>query len=197
MSQEFIWQFNQYMADEYVDESKYSHVEFAALKAFVSHSYDLCAYMRNQRPPYEDVYETGILAICDYINRNKGVNPGKILYRGTRLPNSIFEKVIQSGNYFDDAFLSTTDSLDDAKRFVVMDQHEDPEETHTMVLFSIVSHYTGVDISDLSVIHEIDGKETIFNPGTVFKIMEVKQTFLPNENARIVYEIMLAEEVKN
>ncbi|MBL7783993.1 MAG: hypothetical protein JNM22_22345 [Saprospiraceae bacterium] len=198
MEQAFIWFFRQIMEEEYVSDGKYSHLEYAAFKAFILHSNDLCAYMRNQRNPLEDAYETGIFTICDFINKNKGVKAsGKILYRGTRLPNSIFEHVIQSGYYSDCAFLSTSDSLDDAKRFVVMDQHEDPQETHTMVLFSIVSHCTGVDISDLSLIHGIDGKETIFNPGTVFKVMEVKQTFLPNETARIVYEITLEEEVKN
>lgn len=188
MGQAFIEFFCRLMEEEYNDNHKYSHIEYAALTAFILYSYDLCAYMRNQRKPFEDTYETGISAICDYINKNQGSKVSeKILYRGTRLPNAVFEQAVQSGHYFDDAFLSTTDSVDDAKRFVVMDQHEDPEQTHTMVFFSIVSHYTGVDISDLSNIPEIDGRETILNPGTVFKIMEVKETFLPNDTARIVY----------
>lgn len=197
MESQFITLFKHAMQEEHISSDNISHLEYASFYSYTGHSYDLANYMRVDRPPFNEVYEGCISAMMVYLDRSPKVE--KIaLYRGTRLPNLAFNEVIQTGRYCDNAFLSATDSYNDARRHMCLDSNEDPEQTHMMVLFTINIHFSGVSVKEFSSIQGIDGNEVLFAPKTTFEVIDYKEAKFPFSdgiNFRTMYNIVLKEVI--
>jgi len=185
MGQEFLNQY-QYIINDPSSQTKQGQLsleEYAAISAFVAHSYDFCAYLRADRQPHEAIYEDAIQAMQSLLPKSP-LSTAPILYRGTYLPNTVFHEILTTCQYNDKAFVSTTDREFDAKRHMVMNTDMGLEEEYRMVVFIITQHHSGRDVSHLSSITTIDGNETIFHPGTRFQVTSVgKDTINYNDGS--------------
>jgi len=199
MESVFIKRFQETMKKNHVSSENISSLEYASFIAYTGYGYDLNNYMRVGRPPFYEVYEGCISAMLGYLEKSPKVE-NEVLYRGTRLPNLVFSEVIQTGRYCDKAFRSATDSYNDARRHMCLDANEDPEQTHMMVLFTIIMHFSGVSVKNFSSIQAIDGNEVLFAPKTTFEVIDYQEAKIPFSdgiNFRTMYNIILKEVIHN
>jgi len=197
MGQEFLNQYQQILNDpnSLTKRGNLTLEEYAAISAFVSHSYDFCAYLRADRQPQESTYEEAIQAMQSLLAKSPPAG-ASTLYRGTYLPNAVFNEILATGQYNDKAFVSTTDNEFDAKRHMVMNTDMGPEDEYRMVVFIITHHHNGRDISHHSSITTIDGNETVFHPETTFQVTGVGKDTInyTNGSSQEVDTITLVEE---
>lgn len=195
MNQEFLFLYHHILTEpsSQTKRGTLSLEEYAAIEAFVAYSYDLSAYLRDDRQPQVAMYDEAIQALLGlWTKLPQYTSP---LYRGTRLPNIVFEEMLDKGIYCDKSFLSTTDSEANAMRHMNMDAHENPEDEYTMVLLTIVSQNNGLDISHHSSIAEIDGREALFPPNTTFQVINHQISALEynDGSSRVMHRIQLVE----
>ena len=89
------------------------------------------------------------------------------LYRGAKIDSLPF-KLEPGATFYDKAFFSTSRQLSVATSFLRM-----ANPSQERVLFVIVKHANGIDVSELS---EHDGEqEVLFAPSTMFRILSVKR----------------------
>jgi hypothetical protein len=90
---------------------------------------------------------------------------GDVLYRGTNLPDEVFDSLKNGNDFSDPAFTSSSLSFDNAENFIDLKK---PNQT----VFVIEDSFSGVDIRPFS---SAQGEaEILFKPSTKFDIVDVE-----------------------
>lgn len=165
-------------------------LEYAALLEYSMFSDDLNNYLRNG----EDVnieYEcrSGLIngAIAKLPKYSHSENS---LFRGVQLPKMLFNAIEESKIYKEGGFFSTSQSLERAEHFMIMDMNS--EENWILGVFEIIGSNIGINLSNYTGEQILDGIEVLFPRNIEFQVVELnydKKYF--NDGTRDMFRMKL------